>query len=1179
MRFDRFPTYLALLAVVCLATLPAFGQSLTTGSISGTVFDPAHAVVAGASVTLKGVDTGSSASATTSPSGAFNFNLLKPGRYQITVKGAGFAEMTQNVDVQVGEATKADVDLTVARGVETVEVSGTAPLINTEPSSVTAYTEQQVAQLPSAGGDITNIADTAPGVVVNGTGGYGNFTVNGMPATSNLFTVNGENDMDPYFNINNSGASNLTMGQNEIGEASVITNPYGGQYGQLAGAQVTYVTKSGTNTFHGNALYWWNGRYMNANDWMSNNSSSPRPFSNANQWATSIGGPIIKNKVFFFVDYEGLRFLLPNVDQVFAPSPQFITAAEANVANLNPAESSDYNKLLNFYMNAPGYAAAAANPASYNAPAAGDSCSTLVAPGFVQGSPCSLTYTATPKALAWEYILAPRVDIKLGNSDNLFVRYKLDHGLQPTSLDPINAAFDANSLQPSWDTQASETHVFNPNMANSFTATLSHYTAIFSAPTAAATFNYAQAFNEDSSIYNYTVPNNLAPDFPQGRNITQYQFIDDFSWTRGNHTFKFGENFRRYDISDHNFFYNSPRVYWGYTTNFLQSFADGVAYQYRKSLNQSSNVPVALWGMGGYAQDEWKANRNLKLTLALRLEHNSNPVCQTNCFANFNGPFSSTASYQAGLAGTGAEFDVPYSSDIKSGLHQAYHGVDSILFSPRLGFSWDVLGKGKTVLSGGIGLFYDNPAAGLVDNLLGNPPASVALRVRGNPSNAGVLPFDPNGAPLTWQQSASAFNINDSFNQISAALPAGVHFNPPAFGALVGTIHSPEWTEWNLSLQRQLDRHTVFIMNYAGNHGARISYSNAWPNAADGYAGDYLGNNGEVITGIFGGPEAVISGSFPTAAAAVPLLPPASNYANVTEFKSGGVSSYNGLTFSLARQFSHGVAGHLNYTWSHNLDETSNGGLFNYGFEGTNTILGQISPVNLRTSNYGNTDYDVRHLVNADFIVNPEFHYTGAIKWLVNGWQFSGKMFWRSGLPFTIVDGNLGGAVYNGGDSIPATIVGNAQPSGCGRGNAAFDLSKPGCLSGGGLADTSANVNTFNCFFFDPNPPVDCPVPTPLSAYPHQARNQYRGPHYFDMDLNLFKNFKIAERFNLAIGVQAFNAFNHPNFGLPNSTYFTGDPTFGGINTMQGTPTSPYGNFLGFDSSPRVVQLSGKLVF
>jgi hypothetical protein len=1179
MRFERFPIVIAVLLTLSLATAPMFGQSLTTGSIAGTVLDPSHAVVPNAPVSLTGLDTGSTASTTTNSSGGYSFSLLRPGHYQITVKQAGFAEVVQTVQVEVGQNSKADIDLTVAKGTETVEVSGTAPLVNTEPSNNTAFTQEEVAQLPSAGGDITNIADTAPGVVVNGTGGYGNFTANGMPATSNLFTVNGENDMDPYFNINNSGASNLTLGQNEIGEATVITNPYGGQYGQLAGAQVTYVTKSGTNQYHGNALYWWNGRYLNANDWMSNNSGSPRPFSNANQWATSFGGPIIKNKTFFFVDYEGMRFLLPNVDQVFAPTPAFVTAAEANVASLHPAEVSDYNKLMSLWQNAPGYAAAVANPGSYNQPGATDSCSGLSLTGWVAGTPCSLTYTTTPKALAWEYILGIRVDQKLGNNDNIFGRYKLDHGLQPTLLDPISPAFDANSLQPAWDAQASETHIFGPTKTNSFTATLSHYVAIFSAPNAAQTFNYAQAFSEDSTIYDFTVPNNAAPSFPQGRNITQYQFIDDFSWTRGNHTFKFGENFRRYDISDHNFFYNSPRVYWGYTTNYLQSFANGEAYQYRKALNQSSNVPIALWGMGGYAQDEWKAARNLKLTLALRLEHNSNPVCQTNCFANFAGPFSATASYQAGLAGTGAELDVPYSSDIKYGQHTAYHGVDSILVSPRVGFSWDPRGNGKTVISGGFGQFYDNPAAGLVDNLLANPPAAVAIRVRNKPSSLGVLPFDPAGAPATWQASASAFTITDSFHQIQKALPAGVAFNPPAFGALVGSIKSPEWQEWNLSIQQELNRTTVFIINYSGNHGSRISYSNAWPNAADGYAGDYAGNNGEVITGIFGGPEAVISGTGSVQPAAVPLGPPAGNYANITEYRQGAVSSYSGVSFSLRKQFSNWVSAHLNYTWSHNIDETSNGGLFNYGFEGTNTILGQISPVSLRTSNYGNSDYDVRHLFNGDFVVNPSFHKTGAMKWVAEGWQFSGKVFWRSGLPFTIVDGNLGGAVYNGGDSIPATVVGNAQPNGCGKGNAAFDLSKPGCLSGAGLADTSANVGTFNCFFVDPNPTADCPVPTPLAAYPHQARNQYRGPHYFDMDLNLFKNFKIGERLNFAIGAQAFNAFNHPNFGLPNSTFFTGDPTFGGINTMQGTPTSPYGNFLGFDSSPRVMQLSAKIVF
>jgi Carboxypeptidase regulatory-like domain len=1151
MRFERLPFVVTVLLALSLATAPMFGQSLTTGDITGTVLDPSHAVVPNAPVSLKGVDTGSTASTMTNSNGGYTFSLLRPGRYEISVKQAGFAEFVQSVDVEVGQSNKADINLTVAKGAETVEVSAAAPLINTEPSNNTAFTQAEVAQLPSAGGDITNIADTAPGVVVNGTGGYGNFTANGMPATSNLFTVNGENDMDPYFNINNSGASNLTLGQNEIGEATVITNPYGGQYGQLAGAQVSYVTKSGTNAYHGNAAYWWNGRYLNANDWMTkegqiaNGEQNIPGFSNANQWAASFGGPIIKNKTFFFVDYEGMRFLLPNNDSVTAPTQAFANYVIAQTTATNNSETSAMTQFMNLYLTAPNYTDTAA---SEIAPSAGDSCSTLTGWG---GGACSTVYPTTPKALAWEYIFGVRVDQKLGNNDNIYGRYKLDHGLQPTHLDAINSAFDANSLQPAWDTQVSETHVFGPTKTNQFSATLSHYVAQFVAPGSAALFNYQEVFNEDSSSYNFTSPNSAGASFPQGRNITQYQFIDDFSWSRGNHTFKFGENFRRYDISDHNFFVNTPLVYWGYTTNALQSFADGVAFQYRRNFNPSTDVPVALWGLGVYGQDEWKATHNLKLTLALRVEHNSNPVCQTNCFANLTGAFVNTASGLAGAQHDGSELDVPYSSDINYGKKAAYQGVDSLLWSPRLGFSWDPRSNGKTVISGGIGLFYDNAAAGLVDNLLANPPNSVALRIRNLPSSAGVLPFDPNGAPATWQTSASAFSITESFNQISAGLPAGVVFNPPAANGIVGTIHSPEWQEYNLSVQQELDRSTVFIINYVGNHGARISYSTAWPNAWDGTGGFY---NGQVP----------ITFTNPAGYAL------ANNYGTVTEYRSGAVSNYNGLTFSLRKQFSSWVSGHLNYTWSHNIDETSNGGLFNYGFEGNNTILGQISPVSLRTDNYGNSDYDVRHLVNADFVVNPSFHKTGPAKWVTEGWQFSGKMFWRTGLPYTIADGNLAGYVVNGGDTTPAFITGNAQPTSCSKANASYNSKNvPGCLSAGGVLDTSIPTGALGAFFGG----------GPALGYPTERRNQYRGPRYFDMDLNLFKNFKIAEHYNFAIGAQAFNAFNHPNFGLPNANFVTGDSTFGTISTMQGTPTSPYGNFLGFDSSPRVMQLSAKIVF
>jgi hypothetical protein len=1171
MRFERFPIVLALLLTLSLATAPMFGQSLTTGNITGTVVDPSRAVVANAPVRLKSLDTGSTASTTTSANGSYSFSLLKPGRYQITVKQSGFSEVLETADVEVGQTSKVDIGLEVAKGTEIVEVTGTAPLINTEPSSNTSFTQEEVAQLPSAGGDITNIADTAPGVVVNGTMGYGNFTANGMPATSNLFTINGENDMDPYFNINNSGASNLTLGQNEIGEATVITNPYGGQYGQLAGAQVTYVTKSGTNAFHGNAMYWWNGRLLNANDWMNiqGQEAAGQPnkpgFSNANQWATSFGGPIIKNKTFFFVDYEGMRFILPNQDFVVAPTPQFAAAVAGQTAATNPSESATMNQLLGLWTKAPLY-----NTATPFAPVPGDSCTSLTfaagvaaAANFTPGvTPCSQGYAITPTALAWEYILSVRVDQKLGNKDNVFGRYKLDHGLQPTHIDPINSLFDANSLQPAYDAQASETHVFNANMTNSFTATVSHYVAQFIAANSVATFNYGEAFNEDQPIYNYSSPNAAAGSFPQGRNITQYQFIDDISWTHGNHTFKFGENFRRYDVSDHNFFGTSPEVYWGYGSG-LQGFANGEAFAYGKQDNPHTDVPIAMWGIGAYAQDEWKAARNLKLTLALRLEHNSNPVCQINCFANLTGPFYSTNAYKAGTAGS---LNVPYSADINYNQHNAYPGVNSILPSPRVGFSWDPRGNGKTVLSGGIGLFYDNPAAGMVDNLLGNPPVSLGFLVLG-----GVLPFTPSGAPNTWQQAVNAFSITDSYNQIAAALPPGVPLSPPSIGALVGTINSPEWTEYNVSVQQEIDRSTVFIINYAGNHGARISYFNHWPNAYDQYGATYTGSNGTATLGVFG--------------TQLPLgAPPAASYAEVTEFRQGAVSNYNGLTFSLRRQFSNWVSAHLNYTWSHNLDEGSNGGIFNYGFEGNNSILGQIYPTSLRQDNYGNSDYDVRHLVNADFVVNPAFHKTGAMKWVTEGWQFSGKMFWRTGLPFTIGDSNIAalGPVLNGGSFIGATVTGNAQTTSCGKGSASYNgLNVTPCLNAAGLLDTSVTENSFACYLtpngLDPDNP-NCPLPTSV-AYSLQRRNQYRGPHYFDFDLNLFKNFKIAERLNMAIGAQAFNAFNHPNFALPNANFATGSPTFGSIQSMQGVPTSPYGNFLGFDSSPRVMQVSMKIVF
>jgi hypothetical protein len=1128
-------------ALMLVVANQAVGQSLIAGDLAGQVLDPSKATVLDAAVGLKNLETGATAEGKTNSEGYFHFSLLKPGNYEITVNKSGFAKMIQIATVSVGQTSSVTMVLEISSTSATVEVTTTPELITVDPSLTTTYTQKEMELLPSPGGDITNIAFTSPGAIVatnqSGMNGYGNFTVNGLPATSNLFTTNGENNMDPYFNIQNSGATNLTLGSNEVQEATVITNPYSGQYGQLSGAQITYITKSGTNDFHGNAQYWWNGRYLNANDFFNKWQTpagvpNPAPFGNANQWATSVGGPIIKNKTFFFADYEGLRFVLPSTATVRIPTSDFATAVLNNVATLHPSELSTYKQIFNLWANAAGAGTAVALP---NSPY----CDDLTLPGFnpVTQS-CAQQFSANPTGLATEWIIAARVDQRLGDNDNVFGRFKIDHGLQPSVLDPISPNFSALSNQPQWDVQINESHVFGPTKTNVFTAAGSHYVAQFAQNHALAnsTLPYAILTSGIGSAVDFTGMNQMYR-FPQGRNITQYQFIDDFSWNKGKHSFKFGGNFRRYDVSDHNFFYTSPTVYFGYVSSGLQKFVDGRGYQYRQSDTLANNVPVALWGLGLYAEDQIKVTSNFTLTLAVRAERNSNPVCQHNCFANFTGDFSTLASYQAGGA---AAKDVPYSQDIKYNQHQAFQGVDPVVWSPRVAFSWApgstthfpwLPGGGKTVISGGFGIFYDNPAAGLVDNLLANPPVSVAFRVR---PSTGVLPFDPgpNGGAATWNAAATAFNITESFNQIQASMPAGVTFTAPSFNSIIGTIHAPMAKEWNFQVQQQIGRNAALLVSYVGNSVTRVPYGTDWVNAYNQF-------------GIF-------------APGVIPEKSPDSIYGTVNQVQSGAIGNYNGLNVTLREQFKSWIVAHLNYTYGHNMDETSNGGVFQYGFSSGQSIQSQLNPNSLRAGNYGNSDYDVRHLISGDFVVTPTFHAENGMKgFLINGWQISGKVYWHTGMPYTIGDGNDAGGIGNYSGSLNATINPGApvQLNSCGK----SAINTP-CLNAGAFYDTSVNL---------------------LSAIPNQTRNQFRGANYFDLDMGLFKNIRIKERLNLAIGMMAYNALNHANMPFPNNTFTTGDTTFGTITGGPGVgvPTSPYGNFLGFDSSPRIVQLSARITF
>src|SRR6266436_264126 len=289
----------------------ARAQSIITGAVRGTITDPSGAVLSNATVTLKNVATDDTQQATTNSNGIYLFPLLRPGNYTVTVEETGFRTTVINVTVTLGQTARADLKLELGSATQSVEVSAGGVEVQTEDGNISSnFDTRQVENLPNPGGDITYIAQISPGVTMNTSsgGGFGNFSAFGLPGTANLFTINGNDYNDPFLNLNNSGASNLLLGSNEVQEVAVVSNGYTGQYGRQAGAQVDYTTKSGGNAFHGDAVYYWNGSALNANDFFLNAGGSPRPLENNKSWGATPYGPIQKKQGIFFINTEGLRY-------------------------------------------------------------------------------------------------------------------------------------------------------------------------------------------------------------------------------------------------------------------------------------------------------------------------------------------------------------------------------------------------------------------------------------------------------------------------------------------------------------------------------------------------------------------------------------------------------------------------------------------------------------------------------------------------------------------------------------------------------------------------------------------------------------------------------------------------------------------------------------------------------
>lgn len=1133
-NFISFLRKFCFVLVAAFMTLQAAGQSVVTGDAVGTVTDPSGAIVPNATVTLTSSDTAASKSVTTGSDGFYRFALLKPGQYSLKIRQSGFKSMSEGILVSVGQITTTNVKLELGATSEVVEVTGAPPLIESENANLaTTYSTNQIEQLPAPGGDITSYAYSAPGVTMNNAAGYGNFSSFGLPSTSNLFTTNGNDNMYVYLNLNNSGASNLLLGANELDQISVVQNGYTAQYGRQAGAQMNATTKSGTNAFHGNASYWWNGSSLNANDWFSNDAGTPRPFANSNMWAASFGGPIVRKKLFFFVDQESLRFVLPGSSgNQYLPTSAFATFVENNIA-ANPTTAPTlpwYQNVFNLYAGAPGASRATPLTAADDpALGCGDFAGTS---GFGTSTACAMKFTSNQNNLNTEWLLATRIDYNISNKDQLFGRFKTDHGVQATGTDPINSVFNSNSIQPQYEGQINETHVFGSGAVNQFIFSGSWASSLFTAnnlPAALKAFPTTMIFNDGlmtdlggGGVRDATGAGDN--NFPQGTIVSQYQIVDDFSKAKGKHEFKFGVNFRRDLVSDYTTGVNTSGTL---SVNSMTEFVNGIsngATDFSREFTNVDQVRIKLYSLGMYAQDQWKATSKLAVTAAIRVDRNSNPTCGQNCFTRLTSPFA-TLNHDP---------NQPYNAIIKTGLSNALPDVQPLIVSPRLGLAYNV--HENTVIRGGIGLFTDLYPAVIVDRFLTNAPNVATFD-----ASSGLIATDVNGVAVPGSlndaniQSSAAFQSGFANGATLADLQATTPlFTPPTFNDIGRKLLNPKFLEWNFEVEHQFGGKSSFSVNYVGNHGYDIMTDNPFDNAfcsASGIA------NGCSSATPFGG--------------VITPAQPDQRFAQVRTLTNSGWSNYDGVTASFKYRATKSFQGQFNYTWSHALDTCSNNCLLPFSDSTVVSIRYQVSPT-LPGTAYSNSDYDVRHNFTANYVYTTPTNFSNSfLKHAVGNWTVAGTFFAHSGYPWT--------PVSTGVRSSLADVTGlrNATP----------------------VAEFAVNPSTLSCS----TPASPCATTADFVSgdsqlgFGNYPRNTLRGPHFFDTDMNITKYIPITERVKFAVGANLFNLLNHPNFDLPLNNVSGGG--FGSIVNTVSPATTLYGSFLSVPLTGRIVQLNARVNF
>jgi hypothetical protein len=1193
-------TRIVLLALaLSLMSLSALAQS-TAGRVLGSVTDQSGASVAGATVVITDTQRGTSRTLTTDSTGDYVAPDLIPGTYKIRVEAKGF-KSTERPNITIEVATDVRVDFTLQPGnvSEVVTVSGEIPLLNTTSSTLGGtLSNEEINDLPLNGRNYENLLQLRPGVMRYPGGGFSTTSTDGLRAEDNAYFVDGLFNSEPFSGqgiINGAGIagdSATILPIDAIQEFNVQENP-AAEYGWKPGAVVNVGLKSGTNKIHGSAFaFGRDGDPLDARNYFNTPPAAKNPRT-LEQFGGSFGGAIIKDKAFFFGAYEGQRYDVGNSYSVTTPSMQPLTLAQSGLTSPNctaaalallDCSGSIPNAIADLLAN--GYTVATTGPCSgpcispasqliSGCTVSSGGAVTCAGTGFpTNNNPSINLVQGFPNQVGIDNVVG-KVDYNLNQSSRISGMYFFgnDSGtvedfpeLQNKWRSKIHTRAQVVGGNWVWtpntrwvnEFRIGYNRLYQPTLPGDLATPASGYginTGVSGPNTGGLPrIGFAGAFVPGLGGFKW-------PKFQGPDSITQ--FIDHVSYTRGAHAFKFGGELHRNEVTGAAFGNARGSItFLGggalAASTALEDFFAGDPFKASVQVGDPTRQ-IHNWAYGLFAQDDWRLTKNVTINYGLRYEFNSVIKEAHNLLGNFD-PNSATGLIQAGVNGV-------------SGVYNPDHKN----FAPRLGFAWDITGRGNTVLRGGVGLVYEtinwesllafNNAFGL-----GNVPTSGILP--GGTITSGNLAIPP-GMPQ-WDSGIPLYGANVSTSPLNCA------GNPCPIMSVDRNITTPYVWNWTLNLQHAFTPNLSLEVAYVGNRGSNLTgirdinqppVGSGWPAAEIQSCITTNYNPNTCAPDSTGAEEAnrVYATKFPY-------------LSNIFQMANVYRSNYNGLQVTLNSRNYHGLSMVAGYTFSHALDDVGANWDFGYGagLPQDSTNVGR---------EYGNSDFDIRHrlTISLTYAIPGKKGYAQ----MLEGWELNSIVTLQSGQPWGPIDlGTDAAGVGSLPVSPPASepirwdFFGrtsdfksgpNAIPyfSGASNSNcAAQALSEDGGTAGA----ATAALNLYGCYAQGSS----MMLPPALGTFGTMGRNIFTDSGFKNFDLSIAKNWHLGERVHAQFRAEFFNILNHPNFANPyggQNGFGLNDPSVRPFGCGCATPDIAAANPAVGSGGPRSVQLGLKFTF